>query len=80
MRFGAMFSSPALAGITNQAGSFYSSSAAELGTLYSICGNGASTCSELRLPRHYVGYGRELHSKTGMGFCNWTWQQRGAGW
>lgn len=46
MRFGGTsVSSPALAGITNQAGSFYSSSAAELGTLYSICGNGASTCS-----------------------------------
>lgn len=42
---GTSVSSPALAGIANLAGSFASSSAAELNTIYGICGGGASTCS-----------------------------------
>ena len=41
---GTSVSAPSLAGIVNAAGTFASSSTSELGTIYSICGNGASSC------------------------------------
>ena len=65
---GTSVSSPALAGITNLTGSISSSSAVELGTLYSICGNGASTCSSLDFRDITSGTAGSFTAKQGWDF------------
>ena len=66
---GTSVSSPALAGIVNLAGSFASSSAAELETIYSVCGTGpASTCSSADFRDITSGKAGSFTTKTGWDF------------
>ena len=66
---GTSVSSPSLAGIANLAGSFASSSADELGTIYSICGIGpASTCSSPDFRDITSGKAGSFTAKTGWDF------------
>jgi subtilase family serine protease len=65
---GTSVSSPAFAGITNRAGSFASSSAAELGTIYSFCGSGASSCSSPNFRDITSGTARRFTAKQGWDF------------
>ena len=65
---GTSVSSPALAGIVNLAGSFASSSAAELGTIYNICSNGASTCSSSDFRDITSGIAGSFTAKKGWDF------------
>lgn len=65
---GTSVSSPALAGIVNLAGSFASSSAAELGTIYSVCTNGANTCSSPNFRDITSGTAGSFTAKTGWDF------------
>ncbi|MGN6716068.1 MAG: S53 family peptidase [Candidatus Binatia bacterium] len=65
---GTSVSSPALAGISNLAGSFYSTSAEKLGTLYRGCGNGASTCSSSEFRDITSGTAGSFTAKQGWDF------------
>jgi subtilase family serine protease len=67
---GTSVSSPALAGIVNLAGSFASSSADELGTIYSICKSTgpASTCSSADFRDITSGKAGSFTAKTGWDF------------
>ncbi len=65
---GTSVASPALAGITNLAGSFASSSAAELGTIYSVCDSGASTCSSPNFRDITAGTAGNFTAKQGWDF------------
>jgi len=66
---GTSASSPALAGIVNLAGSSAPSSAAELSTIYSICGtSGASSCVNSDFNDIASGTAGNFTTKTGWDF------------
>ena len=65
---GTSVSTPSLAGIVNLAGSFYSSSPAELQPIYAICTNGASSCSSANFRDITSGRAGRFHAQIGWDF------------
>ena len=65
---GTSVASPSLAGIVNLSGAFQSGTAAELGTVYSICSSGASSCSSANFRDITSGSAGTFSTKTGWDF------------
>ena len=77
---GTSVSAPALAGINNLAGSVSFSSTAYLGALYSICGNGAGTCTSSEFRDITSGTAGRFTAKQGWDFVTGLGSKLGTGW
>ena len=76
---GTSVSTPTWAGIINLAGSFHSSSSAELQPVYAICTNGASSCSSSNFRDITSGSAGHFHAQTGWDFATGIGSDLGVG-